>query len=176
MYYKRKIDDYLINWKADPMHKPLIVKGARQIGKTESIMHFANANYDNVIYINFALDRKYIQILSDGYDVDSVIKNITLVNPSLKFVEGQTIIIFDEIQENPDVATTLKSFKLDGRYDVICSGSMLGINYKKIHSNSVGAKTDYEMYSMDFEEFLWAKGYSDEQIESILSHMIDNIP
>ena len=176
MYYKRKIDDYLKNWKADPTHKPLIVKGARQIGKTESILQFANANYDNVIYVNFALERKYIRILSDGYDVDSVIKNITLVNPSIKFIEDQTIIIFDEIQENPDIATTLKSFKIDGRYDVICSGSMLGINYKKIHSNSVGAKTDYEMHSMDFEEFLWAKGYSNEQIESILTHMIDNIP
>ena len=65
-----------------------------------------------------------------------------------------SIIIFDEIQENPDVATTLKSFRIDGKYDVICSGSMLGINYKKIHSNSVGSKTDYEMYSMDFEEFI----------------------
>ena len=162
MYYKRKIDEYLINWKSNPARKPLIIKGARQIGKTESIMHFARNNYENVIYINLALDKKYMQILADGYDVESVIKNISLVNPSLKFIPDKTIIIFDEIQENPDIATTLKSFKIDGKYDVICSGSMLGINYTKIHSNSVGAKTDYEMYSMDFEEFLWAKGYSQE--------------
>jgi len=176
MYYRRKIDEYLNNWKADPAHKPLIVKGARQIGKTESIMHFARDNYENVVYINFALDKKFMQILADGYDVDSVIKNISLADPSLKFVPDKTVIIFDEIQENPNVATTLKSFKIDGNYDVICSGSMLGINYKKIHSNSVGSKTDYEMYSMDFEEFLWAKGYSQEQIDSILSHMVDNKP
>lgn len=176
MYYRRKIDDYLSNWKADPAHKPLIVKGARQIGKTESIMHFAKANYENVVYINFALEKKFSQILADGYDVASVIKNISLADPSIKFVPNKTVIIFDEIQENPDVATTLKSFKIDGNYDVICSGSMLGINYKKIHSNSVGHKTDYEMYSMDFEEFLWAKGYNQEQIDSILSHMIELKP
>ncbi|MBE5968742.1 MAG: ATP-binding protein [Lachnospiraceae bacterium] len=174
MYYRRKIDEFLKTWKADSEHKPLIVKGARQIGKTESIMHFAENNYENVVYINFALETKYMQILAEGYGVENVIKNISLVNPSLQFVPGKTIIIFDEIQENPDVATTLKSFKIDGKYDVICSGSMLGINYKKIHSNSVGAKTDYEMYSMDFEEFLWAKGYSQEQIDSILFHMLTN--
>lgn len=176
MYYRRKIDDFLIKWKEDHAHKPLIVKGARQIGKTESILHFAKSNYKYVVYINFALETKYKLILADGYDVESVIKNISLADPTLKFVPNQTIIIFDEIQENPDVATTLKSFRLDGRYDVICSGSMLGINYRKIHSNSVGAKTDYEMHSMDFEEFLWAKGYNQDQIDSILSHMLANIP
>ena len=176
MYFKRKIDNFLIEWKNNPSHKPLIVKGARQIGKTESILHFANENYSNVIYINFVLDRKYSAIVNDGYDVETVIKNISLANPKFKFIHGETIIIFDEIQEYPDVATTLKSFRIDGRYDVICSGSMLGINYRKIHSNSVGNKTDYEMFSMDFEEFLWAKGYSDEQIENILNHMVDLIP
>ena len=176
MYYRRKIDDYLKKWKEDPSHKPLIVKGARQIGKTESLLHFAKSNYENVVYINFALEKRFINILADGYDVGSVIKNITLADPSKKFIPDKTIILFDEIQENPDIATTLKSFKIDAGYDVICSGSMLGINYKKIHSNSVGAKTDYEMHSMDFEEFLWAKGYSQEQIDSILQHMLDNKP
>lgn len=176
MYYKRKIDDYLIKWKADSVHKPLIVKGARQIGKTESILHFARNNYENVVYINFALEKKYKQILADGYDVESVIRNISLVAPTLNFVPGKTVILFDEIQEYPDIATSLKSFRLDGRYDVICSGSMLGINYRKIHSNSVGSKTDYEMYSMDFEEFLWAKGYRQEQIDSILEHMLAGKP
>ncbi len=176
MYFKRKIDDFLLNWKKDSAHKPLIVKGARQIGKTESILHFANENYSNVIYINFALDKKYGNIVNDGYDVETVIKNISLINTKISFVSGETIIIFDEIQEYPDIATTLKAFNIDGKYDVICSGSMLGINYKKIHSNSVGNKTDYEMYSMDFEEFLWAKGYKDEQIQDILKHMISLTP
>lgn len=176
MYFRRKIDEYLNNWKNDPSHMPLIIKGARQIGKTESILHFAEKNYENVIYINFALQKMYLNILDDGYDVSSIIKNISLINSSFEFKENKTLIIFDEMQELPDIATTLKSFKLDGRFDVICSGSLLGINYKRIHSNSVGYKTDYEMFSMDFEEFLWAKGYSDLQINDIFIHMRDNIP
>lgn len=171
MYFNRKIDEFLIQWKQTPAHKPLIVKGARQIGKTESILHFANEQYRNVIYINFILEKKYTVIVNDGYDVETVLKNISLIDPSKKFIPGETIIIFDEIQEYPDVATTLKAFRIDGRYDVICSGSMLGINYKKIHSNSVGNKIDYEMFSMDFEEFLWAKRYHEEQIADILQHM-----
>ena len=174
MYFKRKIDDFLQAWKADTKHKPLIIKGARQIGKTESILHFAKKHYKHIIYINFALEKKFMQILADGYDVESVTRNITLADPSIQFVPKESILLFDEIQENPDVATTLKSFHRDGRYDVICSGSMLGINYKRIHSNSVGSKTDYEMFSMDFEEFLWAKGYNEEQVESILIHMLEN--
>ena len=176
MYFKRKIDDFLQEWKADAKHKPLIIKGARQIGKTESILHFAKQNYKSIVYINFALEKKFMQILADGYDVESVTRNITLADPSIQFIPKESIILFDEIQENPDVATTLKSFHRDGNYDVICSGSMLGINYKRIHSNSVGSKTDYEMFSMDFEEFLWAKGYSEEQVNSILSHMLENKP
>ena len=176
MYLKRKIDYFLKQWKEDKEHKPLIVKGARQVGKTESILHFAKENYSNIIYINFALEKKYTKILDDGYDVDSIIKNITLVNSSIDFQKRETIIIFDEIQEYPDIATTLKSFKIDGRYDVICSGSMLGINYNRIHSNSVGYKTDYEMYSLDFEEFLWAKGYNEGNIKDIFNHMVELKP
>lgn len=176
VYFKRKIDEFLADWKNNHSRKPLIVKGARQIGKTESILHFAHENYENVVYINFVLDKKYTTIVNDGYDVETVIKNITLINPSTKFIPDKTLIVFDEIQEYPDIATTLKSFNLYGKYDVICSGSMLGINYKKIHSNSVGSKTDYEMFSMDFEEFLWAKGYEDTAINSILEHMISLTP
>ena len=176
MYFKRKIDEFLADWKNNHSRKPLIVKGARQIGKTESILHFANENYENVVYINFVLDKKYTTIVNDGYDVETVVKNITLINPSTKFIPDKTLIVFDEIQEYPDIATTLKPFNLYGKYDVICSGSMLGINYKKIHSNSVGSKTDYEMFSMDFEEFLWAKGYEDTAINSILEHMISLTP
>ena len=176
MYFKRKIDEFLANWKNNHSRKPLIVKGARQIGKTESILHFAHENYENVVYINFVLDKKYTTIVNDGYDVETVVKNITLINPSTKCIPDKTLIVFDEIQEYPDIPTSLKAFNLDKRYDVICSGSMLGINYRKIHSNSVGSKTDYEMFSMDFEEFLWAKGYEDTAINSILEHMISLTP
>ncbi len=175
MYLKRKIDSFLREWKNNPDRKPLIIKGARQIGKTKSIETYAKNNYQNIISINFALEPKYKGILSDGYDVASVIKNITLLDPSKRFTEHETLLFFDEIQDFPDIATTLKSFLLDGRFDVICSGSLLGINYKKIHSNSVGFKTDYDMYSLDFEEFLWAKGY-DSAAADILSHMSDFTP
>lgn len=176
MYLRRKIDTYLENWKNNPERKPLIIKGARQTGKTESILQFANLNYPNVVYINFALEPKYLRITADGYSVQDVIRNITFIDPSKKIIAGKTLIVFDEIQDNPDIATTLKSFNTDKQYDVICSGSLLGLHYKKIHSNSVGNKTDYEMHSMDFEEFLWANGYSDEQINEISSNMISLKP
>ena len=176
MYLRRKIDDYLLAWRNREDKLPLIVKGARQIGKTESIFHFAQKNYENIVSINFVLEPKYKTILSDGYGVNEIIKNISLLDPSKKFIQGKTLIIFDELQEVPDIATSLKAFKLDGRFDVICSGSLLGINYKKIHSNSVGYKTDYEMLSMDFEEFLWAKGYTEIHIDNLLKHMQDGDP
>ena len=176
MYLKRKIDIFLKLWKQNDLHKPLIIKGARQIGKTESIMQFAKANYKNIVYINFALEKKFMHILEDGYDVNSIIKNISVLNPAFQFIPNETIIIFDELQEYPDIATSFKSFSIDKRFDVISSGSMLGINYKKIHSNSVGYKEDFEMFSMDFEEFLWANGYTDNQIESIYNHMLSLTP
>ena len=172
IYLKRKIDDFLLKWKADNDRKPLIVKGCRQIGKTESIRHFAKvAGYDSFIEINFVKEEKYKKIIVDGYTASAIIKNISLLDPFKRFIDGKTLIFFDEITEFPDIATSLKFFKEDGRFDVICSGSMLGVNYKKIESNSVGYKTDYEMYSLDFEEFLWAKGYKEDVIEDMLLHM-----
>lgn len=172
MYLMRKIDAFLLSWKESSEKKPLIIKGARQIGKTESIRHFAQENYAHIVEINFALEPKYRTITEEGYDVDSVVKHITLLDPSKEFVPGETLILFDELQDHPDIATTLKSFCQDGRYDVICSGSLLGIHYKRIESNSVGYKEDYEMTSMDFEEFLWARGYSDSFVGGMLEHMV----
>lgn len=173
---KRKIDTFLTEWKANPDKYPLIVKGARQIGKTESIRHFAKMHYQNVVEINFVLQKQYKDIFDDGFEVDTIIKNISLKNPEFEFVSGETLFFFDEIQDCINCATSLKSFKMDGRYDVICSGSLMGINYNEIESNSVGYKEDYEMYSLDFEEFLWAKGYREEQIENLYEHMITVTP
>ena len=143
LYLKRKVDAFLSSWKANPDRKPLIVKGPRQVGKTESITRFGGMNYTSVIYINFVEEPKYKMITADGYKADDIIKNISRIDPSKQFIEGDTLLFFDELQEFPDIATSLKFFKLDGRFDVICSGSMLGINYRKIESNSVGYKTDY---------------------------------
>lgn len=176
MYLQRKIDSFLSNWKKNEDRKPLIVKGPRQIGKTESIKKFAEENYTSVIEVNFVTSEKYKQITADGYTADAIIKNISLIKPSHKFIPGETLIFFDEIQEFPEIATSLKFFSIDGRFDVICSGSLLGINYRRIESNSVGYKTDYNMYSLDFEEFLWAKGYSPEVIEDMFNHMKEQKP
>lgn len=168
---KRKIDEFLIDWKHSQDKLPLIVKGARQIGKTDAIENFAKNNYKHVVEINFILQKQFKNIFDDGFEVDKIIKNISLIEPNFQFVPGETLIFFDEIQDCINCATSLKSFNIDGRYDVICSGSLMGINYKEIESNSVGNKQDYEMYSLDFEEFLWAKGYQDNQIEDLLEHM-----
>lgn len=168
---KRKIDSYLQSWKTSVGKKPLIVKGARQIGKTRSIEWFAKNNYGHVVQINFVEQPKYKGIFDDGFEVGSIIKNISLLNPGFEFVANDTLLFFDELQACPNCATALKFFKIDGRYDVICSGSLMGINYREIESNSVGYKEDYEMHSMDFEEFLWAKGYSEDFVEELYRHM-----
>ena len=173
---RRKIDSVLTEWKNRVGHKPLIIKGARQIGKTVSISAFARANYKSFIYINFVEQKKYRSIFDDGYEVETILKNISLLNPSFTFIPGDTLFFFDELQECPSCATALKFFSLDGRYDVICSGSLMGINYHEIESNAVGFKEDFEMHSMDFEEFLWAKNYSDDFIEDMYRHMLDLQP
>lgn len=175
-YLKRKIDSFLDDWKNDTDRKPLIIKGPRQVGKTKSIKQFAEENYQSVIEINFYAEPKYKGIIADGYSAADIIKNISRIDPSKQFIENQTLIFFDEIQDFPEIATSLKFFKMDGRFDVICSGSLLGIHYKRIESNSVGYKTDYEMYSMDFEEFLWAKGYQQDTLDDMLAHMNEQRP
>lgn len=172
IYLKRKVDNYLLNWKTDLNKKPLIIKGSRQVGKTESITRFGYQNYKSVVYINFVEEPNYKMITTDGYKAQDIIKNISRIDPSKQFIENDTLIIFDELQDFPEIATSLKFFKIDGRFDVICSGSLLGINYQRIESNSVGYKTDYEMFSLDFEEFLWAKGYEESAIHEMLEHMI----
>lgn len=171
MYLKRKVDAFLEEWKADPDRKPLIIKGSRQVGKTESVLHFAAHHYESIIEINFVRDAKYKGIIADGYEAAAIVKNISLLDPSRRFIPENTLIYFDEITEFPEIVTALKFFCIDKRYDVICSGSMLGVNYNRIESNSVGYKKDYEMFSMDFEEFLWAKGYEDDVADNLLSHM-----
>ena len=173
---KRKIDNYLIEWKNNKNRLPLIIKGARQIGKTNAIRNFGNNNYKIFIEINFALQPHFKTIFEDGFEVDNIIKNITLKMPNIEIEEHNTLIFFDEMQDCISTATSLKSFKEDGRFDVICSGSLMGINYKEIESNSVGNKEDYIMKSLDFEEFLWAKGYNDNQIYDLYQHMIELEP
>lgn len=172
---KRKIDSFLLQWKQNPQKLPLIIKGSRQVGKTFSIEQFAK-NYGNFIEINFVTEPQYKTIFDTGFKTDDILKQISFVNPEAKFVTNNTLILFDEMQACPNCATSLKFFKLDGRFDVICSGSLMGINYQEIESNSVGYKEEYEMQSLDFEEFLWAKGYSETQIEDLYAHIAEQKP
>lgn len=171
-YLKRKADLFLQAWKRDPDRYPLIIKGARQVGKTETIRRFAAENYAQLIEINFITEPVYKSIIEEGFSADSITKLISRIDPGKKFRPGETLIFFDEIQDFPEIATSLKFFREDGRYDVICSGSLLGVQYHRIASISVGYKMDYPMYSMDFEEFLWAKGYSADVIDDMLQHML----
>ena len=168
---RRKIDDFLIEWKNDKNKLPLIIKGARQIGKTDAIENFIKNNYKNIVEINFALQPEYKVIFDNGFSVDTIISNISMINNDFVFEPNETVIFFDEMQDCINCATSLKSFNIDKRFDVICSGSMMGINYNEIESNSVGNKQDYVMHSMDFEEFLWAKGYKENQIEDLYTCM-----
>ena len=170
-YLKRKIDKFLDEWLISDKKKPLIIKGARQIGKTKTIEEFAKRNNLSLVEINFVLNPEFRDIFDDGYKVDKILENITFKDPSLEFIPGKTLIFFDEIQKCINAATSLKSFKIDGRFDVICSGSLMGLSYKEIESVSTGHKIDYTMYSMDFEEFLWALGYKEEQIENLYECM-----
>ncbi len=176
MLLRRKIDAFLAEWKKGSERKPIIVKGARQIGKTESIRAFGRANYKSFIEINFLLQKQYRDIFDEGFEVDKILKSISFHRPDAELIPYETLIFFDELQSLPNCATSLKAFCKDGRYDVICSGSLMGINYREIESNSVGYKEDYTMHSMDFEEFLWALGYKDEQIDALYDYMIKLSP
>lgn len=175
-YLTRKADSFLIEWKNNADRYPLIIKGARQVGKTETIRKFAEENYKSLVEINFITEPMYKAIIEEGFSADSIVKLISRIDPSKHFEQNDTLIFFDEIQDFPEIATALKFFKEDGKYDVICSGSLLGVQYNRIASISVGYKMDYQMYSMDFEEFLWAKGYSEDVISDMLNHMLEIKP
>jgi len=176
MYIKRKIDAFLENWKTRSTKKPLILRGARQIGKTAAIRHFAAQHYDHVVEINFVDSPVFKTITADGYKPESIIAAISRIDNSFVFKPGKTLIFFDEIQEHPDITTSLKFFCQDGRFDVVCSGSMLGLHYRQVSSNSVGYREDCEMQALDFGEFLVAKGYSEAIEGEMLSHLVDSTP
>ena len=176
MYIKRKIDAFLEKWKTRSTKKPLIIRGARQIGKTETIRHFAARHYDHIVEINFVDSPVFKTITAEGYRPESIIAAISRIDNSFVFKPGKTLIFFDEIQEHPDITTSLKFFCQDGRFDVICSGSMLGLHYRQVSSNSVGYREDCEMQALDFGEFLVAKGYSEAIADEMLSHLVDSTP
>lgn len=173
---KRKIEQSLINWKNTPAHSPLIIRGCRQCGKTFSVRNFAQTYYKHEVYINFFKNPDYSSIFSGSLEIDNLIMLMSaLLGPSAIFVPGETLIIFDEIQDCPEARTSLKFFKEDGRFDVIGTGSLLGVKGygKQPRSIPVGSETIIEMYPLDFEEFLWANGISTDIINSLQSYLSD---
>lgn len=161
---KRKFYDKLLEWKNRNDHTCLLVKGARQIGKTFIIDLFGRENYKSYIYINFIEMPQTKDIFIGELSSDEIYKRLTLVMPDVVYIQHDTLIFLDEIQECPNARTALKFLALDGRFDVIASGSLLGISYKEVSSIPVGYEEQVEMYSLDFEEFLWAMGYDAEKI------------
>lgn len=172
---KRKIERELYKWKINKAHKPLIIKGLRQSGKTYSVVEFAKNNYENVIYINFQNNEDYKRIFDNNLEIENIKLQISSYFTDAKFEEGKTIIILDEIQECSRARLALKFFKLDGRYDVIATGSLLGIRglNNDITSVPVGYEEELKMYPLDFEEFLWAKGVKEEIIDEITRCFIE---
>lgn len=167
---QRKIEAVLINWKNTPKKSPLIIKGQRQCGKTFSVCDFAHKNYKHVIYLNFLKNPNYISIFDGSLEVDNLIMMMSaLLGSDAVFEPNQTVIILDEIQDCPEARTSLKFFKEDGRFDVICTGSLLGVKGygKQPKSVPVGSETLIEMKPLDFEEFLWANGISEQVIEKL---------
>ncbi len=172
---KRKIETYLSDWKKSDNKKPLVIKGVRQCGKTYIVKTFANDNYENVVYMNFILEPDKKSAFAGNLDVETIILNLSALIPGSRFVSGKTCIIFDEIQECKEARTALKSFDMDGRFDVIATGSLLGVEgygkrkdkNKGEDSVPVGYETLVEMYPLDFEEFLWANGIGTNVIETV---------
>ncbi len=168
---RRKIEQTLTEWKNTPNHKPLILKGCRQCGKTFSVLNFAKKNYDHVVYLNFFANPQYASVFSGSLEIDTITMLLSaLMGQEAIFEAGKTILILDEIQECPDARTALKFFKLDGRYDVIGTGSLLGVEgygNREPKSIPVGYETVIDMSPLDFEEFLWANGISEKVIDML---------
>ena len=167
MGLRRKITDALMEWKSRDDRKSLIIRGARQVGKTFSILEFAKENYRSVAYINFVDNKSASDLFEGDLDVDSVITRISGAMPDVDLIPYETVIILDEIQECPRARTCMKAFSKDRRYDVVASGSLLGIRLSVVPDIPVGQEERLWMHPMDFEEFLWALGLKDDVIAHI---------
>ncbi len=162
---RRELTKKLVDWKSKPDHKPLIIYGARQVGKTYLVEEFAKNNYEYFYSINFEFNEDARAIFKGNLDIKTLLMQLTTYL-SVPIAEGKTLLFFDEVQKCPQVLTALKVFALDGRFDVIASGSMLGIIMHEVSSYPVGYVESLYLRPMSFKEFLWAKGYSEELIDS----------
>lgn len=183
--YKRKIENMLLSWLETPAHKPLVVKGVRQCGKTSSVIDFAHKHFKNVVYLDFREHPDYKKFFTPNLEVDSIIMRITAAMPNVGIEAGETCFVFDEIQDCPRARGALKYFHLDGRYEVMCTGSLLGVNgYKSREEQKeedeasipVGFEDIVTMYPMDFEEWLWANGIKDVHFEYLKKCLNNETP
>ena len=164
---ERKITKILEEWKKEENKPCLLIRGARQVGKTFIIDDFAKKNYENYIYINFELTPEYKDIFNGNLDIKTLIMKLEVTFPDIEIVPNKTILFLDEIQSCPNARTALKSFALDGRIDVISSGSLLGLYYKEVTSYPVGYERVIDLYPLDFEEFLWGIGIRKDTINYV---------
>lgn len=167
---KRKIYQQLQEWRDSHHEDCLLIKGARQVGKTFAITQFGQTEYESFIAINF-IESPQLKALFDG-DLSSsnIKKQMTMLIPGIQFIAEKTLIFLDEIQECPNARTALKFLAQDNTIDVIASGSLLGLSYASVSSIPVGYERQIEMYGLDFEEYLWALGYSEETTNTLREH------
>ena len=163
---KRKIVSELEMWEKEENKKALLLKGARQVGKTTSVREFAQRHYAHFVEINFEKFPTAKQAFSGNLDANTIISQLSIMGFG-PFVEHQTLVFFDEIQTCPNARTAIKFLVEDGRFDYIESGSLLGLNYADVSSYPVGFEYSVNMYPLDFEEFLWAKGVAENAIEPL---------
>ncbi|WP_026514647.1 ATP-binding protein [Butyrivibrio sp. LB2008] len=168
---KRKLTNQLENWVSTKNKKCLIVQGARQTGKTFAIERFAEAKYEELVEINFKQTPSAVEIFSGDLTVETMVLALRFRFPDKKIIPGKTLIFLDEIQECEEAITSLKFWALDNQYDVMASGSLLGIDYKRASSYPVGYVDYLRMYGLDFEEFLWSIGLSETVIGSLHSYL-----
>ncbi len=183
--YKRKIEEKLELWFNETPHKPIVVKGVRQCGKTSSVVAFAQKHFKHVVYLDFREHPDYKKFFTPNLEIDSIIMRITASIPKAVIEPGKTCFIFDEIQDCPRARGSLKYFYLDGRYEVMCTGSLLGVNGYKTKEEKeeeeqssipVGFEEIVNMYPMDFEEWLWANGINCNHIDFIRKCLNEEIP
>lgn len=164
---KRKIMGELERWRAGEHRQCLVIKGARQVGKTFIVDQFAARNYECYIKVNFVEQPSLTAAFDGDLDADTILKNMSVRLPRVSVLPGRTLLFLDEIQECPRARAALKFLSGDDRLDVIASGSLLGIQYKQVPSFPVGYTEQLQMYSLDFEEFLWARGIGEDIISDL---------
>ena len=183
--YRRKIENILQSWLDNASHKPLVVKGVRQCGKTSSVVDFARRHFRHVVYLDFREHPDYKKFFTPNLEVDAIVMRITAAMPHVEIEAGETCFIFDEIQDCPRARGSLKYFHLDGRYEVMCTGSLLGVNgYKTPEEKKeeeeasipVGFEDIVDMYPMDFEEWLWANGIKPMHFDYLKQCMTSGTP